>query len=121
MSSPRTYRWSDLPTDHPMPRIDRQRIMGQQAMLARVHLHKGFTMGTHAHANEQFAVVLSGKVRFGVGAEGTSARREFDVSAGEVLHLPANVPHSAEALEDSIVLDIFAPPSETTGVDRTRA
>ena len=39
------------------------------------------------------------------------------VVGGEVLHLPANVPHSAEALEDSVLFDLFSPPSATTGVD----
>jgi len=38
------------------------------------------------------------------------------IEAGEVLHLPANVPHSAEALEETLVLDIFSPTSEKTGI-----
>jgi quercetin dioxygenase-like cupin family protein len=74
-------------------------------------------VGTHQHANEQFACVLSGRVRFGLGAEHTAARREVTLTAGEVLHVPPNVPHSAEALEESIILDLFSPPSEKTGVD----
>lgn len=113
----RVLRWSDLPEDHPMPLIDRKRIIGSQLMVSQVHLHKGFKVGTHHHANEQFAWVHAGRVRFGVGAEGTAARREVTLVAGEVLHLPSNLPHSAEALEDSIVFDLFSPPSEKTGVD----
>jgi quercetin dioxygenase-like cupin family protein len=112
------HTWSALPTDHPMPLIDRQRIIGERMMISRVHLHKGFRVGTHAHENEQFACVLSGRVRFGLGAEGSPERRERVLVGGDVLQLPANVPHSAEALEDSILLDLFSPPSETTGVDR---
>jgi quercetin dioxygenase-like cupin family protein len=111
------YCWDDLPQDHPMPKIDRRRIIGEQMMLSQVHLHKGFRVPTHAHANEQFAVVLSGKVRFGLCAEGSSSRHELVVCGGEVLHLPSNVPHSAEALEDSWLIDLFSPPSERTGVD----
>ena len=42
---------------------------------------------------------------------------EFFVGPGEVLHLPSNCPHSAEALEETVVLDIFSPPSERTGID----
>jgi quercetin dioxygenase-like cupin family protein len=34
------------------------------------------------------------------------------VKAGEVLHIPANVPHSAEAIEDCIAVDLFSPPRE---------
>jgi quercetin dioxygenase-like cupin family protein len=92
--------------------------MGQNAMLARVVLRKGCDVKTHAHDNEQFACVLSGRVCFGVGAEGTPQRQDLVVSDGEVLHLPGNVPHSALALEDSVILDIFSPPSMTTGIDR---
>ena len=35
----------------------------------------------------------------------------------KVLHLPGHSPHGAEALETAVVLDIFSPPSETTGID----
>lgn len=113
----RVLRWSDLPTDQPMPLIERRRIIGSHLMISQVFLHKGFRVATHQHANEQMAWVVSGRVRFGIGAEGSGARREVTLGAGEVLHLPPGVPHSAEALEDSHVTDLFSPPSEKTGVD----
>jgi hypothetical protein len=34
-----------------------------------------------------------------------------------VLQLPGGVPHSAYAIERCEILDIFSPPSETTGID----
>ena len=101
-----------------MDKLARRRIIGTQMMLSQVHLQKGCHVPTHAHSNEQFALIVSGKLRFGIGAEGTAERREVDVSAGEVMHLPSNVPHSADALEDTLVIDLFSPPSETTGIDR---
>jgi quercetin dioxygenase-like cupin family protein len=39
------------------------------------------------------------------------------VRAGEVILLPGGLPHSAEAVEDTVVLDVFSPPSATTGID----
>lgn len=108
-------RWDDLETDHPMPLIDRQRIVGAQAMISRVTLHKGFKLEAHSHANEQFACVVSGKVRFTLDEGG--GVRTVTVEGGGVLHLPAHVPHGAEALETSVVLDVFSPPSAATGVD----
>ena len=72
---------------------------------------------SHEHENEQFACVLSGKVRFGI-AQGTGQAYEVTLQQGEVLHLPSGVPHSAVAEEDSLVLDVFSPPSEGTGIDR---
>ena len=118
----RVIRWADVPEDHPLPLIDRRRIIGKHMMISQVLLHKGFTVATHQHANEQFAWVNSGRVRFVVGAaegdEDSRGGHEVVLEAGEVLHLPPHVPHSAEALEDSVVFDLFSPPSERTGVDR---
>ena len=34
------------------------------------------------------------------------------VREGEVLHIPADAPHQAEALEDTFQLDVFSPPRE---------
>lgn len=118
MSTAKHHRWSDLPTDAPMALLTRQRIIGDKAMISRVVLMRGCVVPPHAHENEQFACTISGKLRFMIGAEGSKDRREIIAAAGEVLHLPANVPHSAEALEDTVVLDIFSPPSATTGIDR---
>ena len=75
-------------------------------------------MPTHSHENEQFAYVVRGKIRFGIGAESGSEHEEMVLEGGEVLYLASNVPHSAVALEETLVLDIFSPPSETTGIDR---
>ncbi len=50
--------------------------------------------------------MLEGRLRFVVGDE------ERVVSAGESVPLPANLPHEVEALEDSVVLDVFSPVRE---------
>jgi len=110
------HRWSSLPTDRPMPLIDRRRIIGERMMISEVRLAKGFRVPTHRHDNEQFAVVLSGRIRFLIN-EGAPDQREATLVGGEVIHLPPNLPHAAEALEDTHVLDLFSPPSEKTGVD----
>ena len=101
-----------------MPMLARKRVIGQQAMISRVFLKKGCDIPTHAHTNEQIACVISGKIRFGLGAEGSPQRSELTLGPDEVLHLPSNVPHSAYAVEDTLILDIFSPPSQTTGIDR---
>ena len=38
--------------------------------------------------------------------------KEVILSAGETLQIPPNVPHSAEALEDAVAVDVFSPPRE---------
>ncbi|MHC4414943.1 MAG: cupin domain-containing protein [Planctomycetota bacterium] len=112
------YRWADLPQDHPAASLARRRIIGQRMMLSEVLLEKGCVVPSHAHDNEQFVCVLRGKIRFGIGAEGSPDRHEMVVEGGEVLHLPSDVPHSAVALEESLVIDMFSPPSEKTGIDQ---
>jgi quercetin dioxygenase-like cupin family protein len=112
------YSWSELPVDRPMELLDRRRIYGERIMVANVHLQAGCDVPTHSHENEQIGMVLTGEIRFGIGAEGSAERYEVVVRAGEVIHLPANVPHSAYAVQDTVILDVFSPPSEKTGIDR---
>ena len=112
------FCWDELPIDTPMPLLERKRIIGEKMMISQIMLRKGCHVPTHAHENEQFACIVSGALKFGLGSEGSPGSREVVVSAGEVLHLPSMVLHSAEALEDTLVLDIFSPPSERTGIDR---
>jgi len=118
ISTAALYRWGDLVTDRPMPMLERRRIIGEQAMLSQITLEQGCVVPTHTHVNEQFAIVVTGRMRFGIGGEADDDQRELIVGPGEVLYVPSNVPHSAEALETSVVLDIFSPTSEKTGVDR---
>ena len=112
------YKWHELAIDAPLELLERRRIAGKRMMLAQVELKRGCHVATHSHESEQLACVLSGRMRFGLGAEGSPERREVVVQGGEVLHLPSNVPHSADALEDSVVLDVFSPVVDSTGIDR---
>lgn len=120
MSEPNVYRWTDLDCDHPMDRLDRRRVIGEHAMLSHLVLHQGFALDVHAHENEQFAMVLDGWLRFTLEDQ-HGTRRTVDVRGGEVLHLPPNVPHGAEAIETTTVIDVFSPPSAGTGIDESGA
>ena len=113
----RIESWQRLPTDAPMPKITRQRIIGDHMMISRVILEPGFEVASHHHFNEQLVVVLSGRARFTLGAPGSTDFRTVEVHAGDVLVLPPHVPHSCTALERTEILDLFSPPSEKTGVD----
>ncbi|MFN3242312.1 MAG: DinB family protein [Planctomycetota bacterium] len=106
-------RWQELPHDAPIERLERHRVVGREAMISHITLHEGCDVPVHAHANEQFACVLSGKVAFTL-ADG----EQRVLGAGEVLHLPSFAPHGARAIETAVVLDVFSPPSESTGIDR---
>lgn len=117
-SSAERFSWDDLPVDHPAKLIDRRRIIGERMMISHVTLHKGFQVPLHSHPNEQFAVVLSGRVRFSLVNPSNGQAYDQVIVAGEVLWLPGNVVHGATAEETSVILDLFSPISETTGVDQ---
>ena len=102
------YRWDEVPREELHERLSRRLITGDQVMLAHVYLKQGCVVPKHSHENEQFTYILEGALRFLVGEEAD----EIVVRAGEVLHLPANVPHEAHALEDTLDVDIFYPPRE---------
>ena len=114
----RAYRWTELESDVPMERLSRRRIFGERVMLSHVRLERGCFVPTHQHENEQFACLLSGRMRFLIGEPGGVDAKELVLETGQVLHLPSFVFHAAEALEDSLVLDVFSPPSAATGIDR---
>ena len=103
------HRWNDIAEEPMKGTITRRMISGEQAMIAQVVLKKGDTVPRHSHHNEQLTYVVTGKLRLMLGERG---EREVVVAAGEVLVIPPNLPHSAEALEDTLDVDVFAPPRE---------
>ncbi|MBK7405545.1 MAG: cupin domain-containing protein [Phycisphaerales bacterium] len=119
MTTARLLTLDQLPTDHPMPLLTRRRIIGEHMMISQVLLAPGFTVAVHSHANEQFVVMLRGRAEFDL-VEG-SLTRTIEVRGGQTLVLPPNVPHGCRAIEECLILDLFSPVSQTTGVDTARA
>jgi quercetin dioxygenase-like cupin family protein len=102
--------WSSIPAEELNPLLTRQFVHGSQAMLSRIVLKKGCLVPRHIHPNEQIAYLVSGSLRFLLEEDG--ATQQYIVRAGDVLVIPGNVPHSAEALEDTVNFDLFAPPRQ---------
>lgn len=107
MSTATVYSWKDVENEQLNPLLSRQFVTGTQAMLSRIVLTKGCIVPSHSHPNEQLAFILQGALRFDMG-DGTT----HIVRSGEILVIPGNLAHSAEALEDTINFDIFAPPRQ---------
>ena len=103
------YRWEDMPKERVTDTLERRLITGDRMMLAHVYLEKGCVVPKHSHENEQLTYILEGALHFWIGENGEEERV---VRAGEVLVIPSNVPHKAEALEDTLDVDIFSPPRE---------
>ena len=96
--------WRTIPLEDVNPLLQRQFVVGQEIMAARVLLKKGCIVPEHSHPNEQLTYILDGSLKFWIDG------KEIVVHTGEVLCIPSNMPHKAEAMEDTVDLDIFAPP-----------
>ncbi len=107
---PQLVRWQDVPLELLNPLLERQYLSGRQMTVAQIHLKKGCVVPSHSHENEQISMVLSGQLRFTFNRDGSF--EQYTVRQGEVLVIPANFTHSAEALEDTLNLDIFSPRRE---------
>jgi quercetin dioxygenase-like cupin family protein len=84
-------------------------VNAERIMLAQVFLRKGAVVPTHVHESEQVTYIVEGALRLWLGEAG---EQEVTVRAGEVLTIPSNVPHKAEALEDTLDVDVFSPPRQ---------
>ena len=96
--------WSSVPLEDLNPLLQRQMVWGQKIMLSRVLLKKGCIVPEHSHPNEQLTYILEGALKFWIDG------KEIVVNAGETLSIPSNMPHKAEALADTVDLDVFSPP-----------
>jgi quercetin dioxygenase-like cupin family protein len=103
------YRWEDMPKEELKPGLGRRLISTERMMLAHVYLEQGCVVPKHAHENEQLTYILEGMLRFWLGEDESEI---VDVSAGEVLHIPSNLPHKAEAMQNTLDVDIFCPPRQ---------
>lgn len=81
-------------------------VHGDKTLMAQIKLAKGSQVPTHSHPHEQTGMMISGKLRF--VADG----KTMDVETGDSWCLPGGVEHSAEALEDTVVIEVFSPVRE---------
>jgi quercetin dioxygenase-like cupin family protein len=96
--------WSSVAVEDLNPLLGLQFVVGKNIMVARVLLKKGCFVPEHSHPNEQITYILDGTLKFRIDG------KDIVIHSGEVLTIPPNMPHSAEALEDTVDLDIFDPP-----------
>jgi quercetin dioxygenase-like cupin family protein len=106
IAAARLRRWDEIALEKITEMVSRKIISGHQVMLAHVYLKRGALVPIHRHESEQMTYVLQGALRVDVGGV------EFTVREGEVLHVPSGVPHQAEALDDTLELDVFSPGRE---------
>jgi quercetin dioxygenase-like cupin family protein len=97
------HRWDEIALEKVTEMISRKIVSGEREMMAQIYLKRGALVPIHTHDSEQMTYILQGALRFLVDGE------EIIVREGEVLHIPSRLPHQAEALEDTLELDVFSP------------
>lgn len=81
-------------------------VHGEKTLMGRFRLKKGSLVPMHKHPYEQTGIMISGKLQFTIGGESVTAE------PGDSWCIPENIEHQAEAMEDSIVIEIFSPARE---------
>ena len=75
------------------------------AMLCHITLNKGSQIPLHSHGPVQIGMCISGKIRF----YGENPEDEFIAETGDGYVMESDKVHAADALEDSVVVEVFAP------------
>jgi quercetin dioxygenase-like cupin family protein len=103
MTTVRVHRWDEIALEKITEMMSQKIVAGEREMLAQIYLKRGTLVPMHAHESEQMTYILQGAMKFVVGGE------EVTVREGEVLHIAPWTPHQAEALDDTLELDVFSP------------
>jgi quercetin dioxygenase-like cupin family protein len=99
-------KWDEVPAQRLNDKFVRKLAWDGRIMIGMTLVEKGYVVPLHAHDNEQMTYVESGKWRF------TLEGRTVEVGPREMIFIPANVPHTAEAVETLVAYDVFTPPRE---------
>jgi quercetin dioxygenase-like cupin family protein len=97
------YDWNQLPAVKLDSHITRKVIHTGHMTIARLELLKDAQVPEHSHHNEQITMIEKGALKFAIDGGHKVVR------AGETLVIPPNVPHGVVALEDTVLVDVFAP------------
>jgi quercetin dioxygenase-like cupin family protein len=85
------------------PGFNARLFPGENVMLSLVSVEANADSPEHSHPHEQLVLVLKGEVEMVIGGE------PITLKAGDTVAIPGNVPHSAHALTECHLLDIFTP------------
>ncbi len=101
--------WDAIPREELAEGLARQMMTGEKAMVAKVFVNRNAVVPKHHHINEQVTLVIAGSLKF---RHGENLEVERIANAGDIIVTPENVPHEVIGLEDSVAIDIFAPPRQ---------
>jgi len=83
-----------------------QYVHGESTTLGWVTIQAGSKLPAHHHPHEQITLMLEGKMEMQIGDEVVM------MEPGTVKVIGSNIPHSAIAHTDCVLLDVFSPVRE---------
>ncbi|MDW9670251.1 cupin domain-containing protein [Sinorhizobium meliloti] len=104
------YDFRNIPPEALGEGVQRRYVYGEKGMFVIFDLKKGAVVPWHQHPNEQITYIQDGSVQ--VQVREPNGENTYRVSAGQTLVIPGNMPHRFVALEDTVDLDVFAPPRQ---------
>ena len=81
-------------------------VYGEKTLLTDLRFNKGSSLPTHSHPHEQTGYLIKGKLKLRIADEA------FELNPGDSWSIPSNAEHSAEVLEDTVVVEVFSPVRE---------
>ncbi len=76
---------------------------GERTSMAKFYLAKGADLPLHSHPHEQTGTLITGHVTFAIDGEA------IDTRPGDSWAIPAGVEHTVDVLEDTVIVEVFAP------------
>jgi quercetin dioxygenase-like cupin family protein len=78
-------------------------VHGGKTHLCEFRIDKGGLIPEHSHPHEQTGYLVSGRIKFILGDEA------FDAGPGDSWCVPGDIVHKGEALEESVIVEVFSP------------
>lgn len=94
---------ADIASKELLPGFHGRMIHTDRMTIAHFDIEANSILREHHHPQEQVTTVISGALEMTINGETKVCR------AGDYAVIPGNVPHSAVALEDCRVIDVFQP------------
>jgi quercetin dioxygenase-like cupin family protein len=101
-----TISWDQVDLETVNPQMKRRIVTGERLTVARIYFTDGFLVPLHSHEQEQVTQVISGQMRFSIGA---NREKVVDLGPGDVIVIPSNVPHEALCIGDVEEMDTWSP------------
>ncbi len=90
-----------------LPGLTRRTLaQGQAMMLCEFTFEAHVEISVHSHPHEQVGYIAKGRV------EMTIDGKKYELKQGDSYYAPSNVPHGAQILEPTVIVDTFCPPRE---------